>query len=199
MAERVRALSGTLRIDTPLGGGTVIDVTLPLSSAAAVRVEGDRPASAWRQRSGDESYTEARGPDFTSTQGVINALAGNVAVLGPAGVIEYVNQAWSEFAERNGAPGMATCGPGTDYLEVCRRSSLSDPSAMIVLQGLMSVLNGSSPNFVSEYPCDAPHEQRWFRLHAASISGGRVLVTHFDLTGWVDRGALDAVGATGLL
>jgi hypothetical protein len=193
----VRALGGTLRIDSPPAGGTEIEVTLPLPGTAVAMAGAARPASVWRQRADDTADADTRRPDIASTQGVIDALAGNVAVLGPDGVIECVNQSWREFAQHNGAPGMATCGPGTDYLGVCRRSALSDHGALVVLQGLSAVLDGSSPAFVSEYPCDAPQQQRWFRLHAAPMTGGRVLVTHFDLTPWVDRRSLDAALSAG--
>jgi PAS domain S-box-containing protein len=187
IAERVRALGGVLRIDSPPGAGTTIEVIVPVPGQAAVPPGALAPAPP-----GEPAGTSRRdaGPSPAEgdlLQAVIDALAGNVAVLGPDGAIELVNQAWREFADRNGDPGMRACGPGTNYLEVCRRSAFSDKRAERVLQGLHAVLGGQQRVFVSEYPCDAPDEQRWFRLHAAPMAAGKVLVTHFNLTAWVDQ------------
>lgn len=192
MAERVRAIGGVLRIDSSAGQGTRVEVIVPsiVMTTARKRAADGSPE---RAPDGDIGQRTIDGkPGAHPLQGVVDALAGHVAVLDANGVIECVNRAWRDFAERNGAPGMSNCGPGSDYLAVCRRSALSERDALPVLQGLSAVLDGTRTSFVSEYPCDAPDEQRWFRLHAAPMAGGRVLVTHFELTEWVDRSEPEA-------
>jgi PAS domain S-box-containing protein len=186
IAERVRALGGVLRVDSPPGAGTTIEVIVPVPGKVS-----PPPPEPRDPRVGDNSQhgaprTEAAG-ETALLQAVIDALAGNVAVLDGDGTIEIVNRAWREFAEGNGDPGMKSCGPGANYLEVCRRSALSDKGAERVLHGLNALLDGRQQVFVSEYPCDAPDEQRWFRLHAAPMAGGKFLLTHFNLTAWVGQ------------
>jgi two-component system, chemotaxis family, CheB/CheR fusion protein len=107
-----------------------------------------------------------------------------VAVLDRHGGILLVNRPWRDFAERNGARGMLGCGPGTNYLEVCHRSAITDPDADSVLRGLTDVLCGRRPAFMRQYPCHAATEQRWFLMQAAPLTGGGCVVTHFNITGW---------------
>jgi hypothetical protein len=194
IAERVRAIGGALRIDSPTGAGTTIEVIVPVSGKAALPAGiGRLPHPATRP---DEGHHEpgAGAGDGPWLQVVIDALAGNVAVLDAGGTIRFVNRAWREFAERNGDPGMLSCGPGTNYLEVCRRSAFSDKGAERVLQGLTALIDGRKDVLVSEYPCDAPDQQRWFRLHAARMTDSKVLVTHFNLTAWVDPAQMGEPG-----
>jgi len=124
--------------------------------------------------------------DVQRMQGLVDGLAGHVAVLDRQGVIRLVNRAWRDFAERNGDPGVRASGPGVNYLEVCRRSARSDEHALRVRQGLQEVLEGSRAAFTSVYPCHAPDEQRWFLMHASPWDGGMCMVTHLNLTSWVD-------------
>jgi PAS domain S-box-containing protein len=185
IAERVRAIGGVFRIDSPVGAGTTVEVIVPVPGRATLPPgTGRLPHPATRREDGHREGGAGEGPWL---QTIIDALAGNVAVLGADGTIELVNQAWRDFAERNGDPEMRSCGPGTNYLEVCRRSAFSDKGAERVLHGLTALVEGSQRVFVSEYPCDAPDQQRWFRLHAAPMAGGKILVTHFNLTAWVDQ------------
>lgn len=170
MHERVRALGAALRISSLPGSGTMIEVTVPPVSLAR-----RQPAVATPGRDDLPATADPQLP------GIIDALDGNVAVLDRHGVVLLVNRAWREFAERNGAPGMRGCGPGTNYLSVCRDSALSDDLAQRVLRGLTAVLAGSQPAFAIEYPCDSPEEKRWFRMRVAPIDDRRILVTHVKL------------------
>ncbi|MDM0025425.1 PAS domain S-box protein [Variovorax saccharolyticus] len=154
--ERVRIHGGSLRIDAAPGGGTVLDVRIPLAGATA-----------------------AASPTQQTLQDVIDALAGIVAVVDRRGVIRFVNRAWSEFAEHNGQPAAVDIGPGANYLEVCRRSAISDASALHVLRGLDEVMRGSRKVFTCEYPCHSPDERRWFQMHATLMATGEILVAHF--------------------
>jgi hypothetical protein len=114
-------------------------------------------------------------------QAVIDALAGQVAVVDRLGVVQLVNRAWRELAVQNGDPRLQGSGPGVNYLQVCSRSAAHIPSTQRVLLGLRAVLDGSEAAFMTEYPCDTPGGRRWFRMHAASITGGMAIVTHVDI------------------
>jgi PAS domain S-box-containing protein len=170
MAERVRAAGGRLGVVSQPGVGTTVEAVVPMPGAA--------PPSG-----GGLAVLAPTAPATDPVvQEVIDALAEHVAVLDPQGNILAVNRAWRAFAQRNGDPDVRGSAPGLNYLEVCRRGALTDLSVRRVLQGLRAVLAGSQPEFVSDYPCHALHEQRWFRMHVAPMVGGNVLVTHVALT-----------------
>lgn len=187
--ERVRAHGGSLQIDGKAGGGTVLDVLIPLVDAPeasrpgteAMRAPG-RSGEAPRHEDPDDAQALPRllsRATHKTLQDVIDALAGIVAVVDRHGVIRFVNRAWSEFAELNGNPGAAAIGPGVNYLEVCRRSASADASAQHILQGLDEVIHGRRKVFTCEYPCHSPDEMRWFQMHATMMATGDVMVAHF--------------------
>jgi PAS domain-containing protein len=193
MAERVHALGGQLRIEGHAEAGTMIEVLVPTfqSRAAADPVRVDFEPTGDSTRPGELDESAAMLPSLKDELGhplqvVIDALAGNVAVLDSRGTIQLVNRAWCEFAERNGDPGQQASGPGVNYLEVCRRSATGDPTAEPVLQSLNDVLAGRRTAFTTEYPCDMPDGRNWFRMHAAAITGGITIVSHVNLTSRVD-------------
>jgi signal transduction histidine kinase len=116
-------------------------------------------------------------------RGLLNALPEHAAIIDGAGVIVCVNDAWREFARRNDAAGLAC--EGAAYLEVCRKASLhGDRFARQALDGLESVLAGTTDAFTMAYPCHSPKEERWFRLHATRInaSTGGALLRHANVT-----------------
>lgn len=128
--------------------------------------------------------------DVQRLQAVLDALPEHVAVLDHLGVIQIVNRSWREFAARNGDPGLHHCGPGVSYLEACRAGAPQDEDARSAVQGLSAVLDGSRPAFMMAYPCHSPDEERWFLMHVAPLAGGGCVVTHFNVTGWVDPARL---------
>jgi PAS domain S-box-containing protein len=173
MQERVRAIGATLRVDSATGSGTTIEVHVPPPGDAAAR---DRAATA-----AAVVGLRATAADAATDQllpAVIDALSGHVALLDRQGAILLVNRAWRDFAALGGDPAMRGCGPGTNYLDVCRRSAGVDPSVREALQGLLAVIEGREPVFEIEYPCDSPTEACRFRMHAAPVNGRCVLVTH---------------------
>lgn len=135
------------------------------------------------ERGGDRADDRSRIAG-TAQQQLIDALPANVAILDGRGVIQQVNRAWLEFGKYNGDPGGITHWPGVDYLDACRRSVLSDRFALPVLEGLAAILDGTREALSIEYPCHAPDEQRWFRMDAARMADGRILVTHTALASW---------------
>ncbi|WP_158219871.1 PAS domain-containing protein [Ideonella sp. A 288] len=185
MTERVRALGGRLRVDGAPGVGTTVEARVPLAPAADPfdpdTADPARPPGDHRASDTEHADPGVDRDDGHPLQAIIDALSGNVAVLDGQGTIQFVNRAWREFAAQNGDPGLDRCGPGVNYLEVCRRSAQADPSALPVLIGLTEVLEGGRDAFVTEYPCHSPDTRRWFRMHAATVAGGVALVTHVHL------------------
>lgn len=128
--------------------------------------------------------------DAQRLQAVLDSLPEHVALLDAEGRIILVNRAWRDFAERNGDVGVRSSGPGVSYLEVCRRAGAEDAYAHRAAEGLLSVLRGSQPGFVMQYPCHSDTEKRWFLMQAAPlqfVSGGCV-VSHLNVTAWVENG-----------
>ncbi len=103
-------------------------------------------------------------------------------ILSPDGTILAANDAWRRFGEANGAG--ARCGPGTNYLRVTHAAVASgDVAAEVAMASLEAVLSGYAPRAQLDYPCHSPDEQRWFRLHAATLPGRHeVLVVHDDIS-----------------
>ena len=117
--------------------------------------------------------------------GVLRAISAHIAVLDAKGVITAVNEAWLKFADKNGAPPKSAVGVGADYLEVCERGAAQqDESAREAAAGIRAVLAGENAQFVLEYPCHSPNEQRWFILYATPLGGetGGAVVTHVDIS-----------------
>jgi PAS domain S-box-containing protein len=118
-------------------------------------------------------------------QSTLDSLNYHIAVIGKEGDILGVNQSWLQFARENNAESLDRLGYGTNYLDVCRRSSeTGDESALTALDGIQSVLAGSRDEFAMEYPCDSPAEKRWFLMRVTQFSGrkGGAIISHSDIT-----------------
>lgn len=51
--------------------------------------------------------------------------------------------------------------------------------------GIRAVIAGEIDEFVIDYPCHSPHEQRWFYMRATRLEGVdtvRVVVSHENIT-----------------
>ncbi len=114
---------------------------------------------------------------------VLSSLDGHAALLDSEGTIVAVNEAWDRFGVENEAL-LSSIGVGVNYTEVCRRAAAHSESARAVLDGLRSVLIGTTPIFRCDYRCDGPETLRWFRLTVTPwrAPGGRVLVLHKDVS-----------------
>ena len=116
-------------------------------------------------------------------QSTLDALSSHVAILDENGVIVAVNTAWRRFAANNGGEANA-CGVGSNYLDVCDRSSDSEAEAYASRQGIRRVMTGELQEFTIEYPCHSPNEKRWFTMRATPFAEGgkRVVVAHENIT-----------------
>jgi diguanylate cyclase (GGDEF)-like protein/PAS domain S-box-containing protein len=120
---------------------------------------------------------------------LIDSLPAHIALLDPDGRIVDVNDQWRRFGEANDY-----CGPdlglGRNYLRVCEQAAGEcAEEASAVAHGLRQVLAGERERFTLEYPCHAPHEERWFRLSASRLfaetavqAGHSVVVMHVDIS-----------------
>ncbi len=119
------------------------------------------------------------------TQAIVNALPAHVALLDPQGTIVAVNDAWRRFAEANHFQAI-DCGIGTNYLKACGTThGAGAHEAALAAEGIRSVLAGTSPEFVLEYPCAAPGDVRWFQMVVTPLSPDRrsgAVVMHVNIT-----------------
>src|SRR5687767_12771987 len=119
---------------------------------------------------------------------VLDSLPAHVAVLDADGTVLATNAAWRRFQQENGGPP-STCGEGCNYLTTCRSTGGDDGDvAAKVAAGIEAVLRGQSAEFSLEYPCHAPHEQRWFLLSVTPLAAPDAgpargaVVTHINIT-----------------
>jgi two-component system, LuxR family, sensor kinase FixL len=116
---------------------------------------------------------------------IIDALSSHVALLDGEGTIVQVNAAWERFARKNQVERLERVGVGSNYLEVCRKSSSAgDALAAAALEGIQAVLNHLLPEFLLEYPCRSGQQQLWFILSVTPIDspGGGVVIAHRNIT-----------------
>jgi sigma-B regulation protein RsbU (phosphoserine phosphatase) len=163
----------------------VRDRTQELTAANA----GLRQEMADRQRAEEEARRSGR-----LVQKAIDALVDHVAILDEDATIVAVNAAWRRFADANGL-AVANHGLGTNYLEVCQDARVAGAEeATLVAAGIRKLLADQTGVFDCEYPCHAPTEERWFRLHGTCFQSGGdsyVLLAHDDIT--QRRQALEAL------
>jgi PAS domain S-box-containing protein len=118
-------------------------------------------------------------------QSVLMSLPDHIAVLDRDGNILTVNDAWIQFARENDANFPDGVGPGVNYLRICQKASDNgDETVTDALDGIRSVLDGSSGYVEMEYPCDSPTVKRWFLMTVSPFKGqkGGVIVAHIDST-----------------
>jgi diguanylate cyclase (GGDEF)-like protein/PAS domain S-box-containing protein len=113
-----------------------------------------------------------------------NALLSHMCVLDGAGTIVAVNQAWVDFADRNGAHS-AGHFVGVNYLAMCDAAVGEDANdSQAMAAGIRAVMRGEKHEFTHDYPCHAPNEQRWFSARVTKFQGNdqHVVVSHVNIT-----------------
>ncbi|HTL15102.1 MAG TPA: PAS domain S-box protein [Thermomonas sp.] len=155
---------------------------------AGARLLAEREALLRRLEAVDARLAGAgalQAPLEASWQAILDALPAHVALLDPQGRIVVVNAAWRRFGAANVFPGQAF-GVGQDYLAVCERAQGDcTDEADAAARGIREVLAGRRAQFVLEYPCHSPAEQRWFRMMATPIHPSEprgCVVMHVDVT-----------------
>ena len=118
-------------------------------------------------------------------QSTMDSLSAHICVLDEDGIILAVNKAWNSFANNN-PPLSGNTSVGVNYLTTCDATTGPDAEmAQAFANGIRSVMAGERDVFVLEYPCHAPHEQRWFMgrvLRFADETLQRVVIAHENIT-----------------
>ncbi|MDQ1924320.1 EAL domain-containing protein [Massilia pseudoviolaceinigra] len=115
----------------------------------------------------------------------IDALLEHIVLIDQRGTILSANKAWREFALANGGDLSRVC-EGTNYLDVCDRAASSgcgDATQVGIL--VRDVLSGRRRSATFDYPCDAPHQQRWFSLKITALDHAgvpAVALVHDNIT-----------------
>lgn len=116
---------------------------------------------------------------------VINSITDHIAVVDEQGIITTVNNAWEQFALKNGETRMERIGKGANYFRACEKASAAgDTIAEAVLLGMKDVLNEKQTIFYLEYPCHSPKEERWFGVRVMKFEGKEhlIITLHIDIT-----------------
>ena len=90
----------------------------------------------------------------------LQALPVSTVILGSDGTIVGVNDAWKDFADRNGMC-LPNFGVGANYLDYCGAGQTTSRG---LAKELKELLSGRRDLVTSIYPCHSPTHQRWFFL-----------------------------------
>ncbi len=117
-------------------------------------------------------------------QEILSALPSHIALLDRDGVVMATNDAWDRFAREQGVVDLPRSSVGTDYLEVCRRSTVWSRTDRTGAEGIAAVLAGESSGFMTEYSCQCPGQRRWFLMSVTPLTRGRggAVVSHLEVT-----------------
>lgn len=177
----------TLRIEEKFGSGPDVsawfDVSLSPLTDESGRYGGVTgiSRSITRRKKAEAALLDSR----RFLQSTLDALSAHIAILNEDGLIVSVNAAWSEFARQNNFLG-SDFGVGVNYLNLCesaRGECATEASA--VAKGIRAVITGQCVEFLLEYPCHSPQEQRWFVVRVTRFAGdgpARVVVAHENIT-----------------
>ena len=138
-------------------------------------------ANALARRQSEEALSQAK----AFNRSTLDSLPYQIAVLDREGKILDVNKSWEQFSKNIYRGPLDRTGTGLNYIDACRESACAgDTLAQTALEGIQAVLDGKRANFLLDYPCDSPAEERWFSMRVIPFSGhkGGVIVSHIDIT-----------------
>lgn len=116
---------------------------------------------------------------------VLQSLQTNIAILDEHGTIVKVNENWLDFARFGDGRNLFVTEIGVNYFEVVEKAIQNgDEYALKLKQGIESVLRNDVGFFEFEYPCIAPHVQKWYLLHISKFANDitRLVISHFEIT-----------------
>ncbi|XPS89343.1 transcriptional regulator, LuxR family [Desulfosarcina variabilis str. Montpellier] len=115
---------------------------------------------------------------------ILDSLSAHVAILDENGFILETNRAWKRFAHQNQLR-MRPETKNLNYLEICDSAAAEEGGESNVAKGIRDVIAGGLEEFVLDYPCHSPDEQRWFYMRVTRARGPgpmRIVVSHENIT-----------------
>ena len=182
--EKKASIAAEFRMRTKQGGYRWIfrhDVAVDWDESGSITRIIATHTDITERKLADEALRQSK--EFN--QSILNSLQDHIAVLDSHGTILTVNDTWTRFAIENDIYFPESVGPGVNYLRICRKASKNgDETVAKALDGIQSVIDGSSENFDMEYACDSPTAKRWFLMRVIPFTGrrGKVLVAHSNIT-----------------
>jgi PAS domain S-box-containing protein len=118
-------------------------------------------------------------------QATVDAISAHIAILDKNGTIIAVNEAWHAFARANAENTDILC-EGANYLAVCDAAEKQgSQEAADIAAGIRSVLENRQSEFLFEYACHSPSEERWFMGKVTRFSGEgetHLVIAHMNIT-----------------
>ncbi len=118
-------------------------------------------------------------------QSTLDALSAHIAILNAEGEILAVNRSWRTFGEQNDF-SWENHGVGYNYLQVCARAAAQGAAgAAAAAAGIRQIIAGQREEFLLEYDCHSPSEERWFAMRVTRFvteAGVNVVVAHEKIT-----------------
>ncbi len=117
-------------------------------------------------------------------QALLDGMPWPAVLLDRDGRIDLANRAWwKRIAVGRGS--VTSCGPGADYLAVCRAAAAELPEVGALGDAIAAILAGEREAYVFDYPVAVPDaECLWFSAHCTPVGNGPAgaLVVHVDVT-----------------
>jgi len=121
----------------------------------------------------------------TFLQSALDSLSAHIAILDEFGTILAVNKAWRVFAQDNDF-SEESAALGMNYIDVCRSAiDAGSAESALMLRGIEDVLTGRRSHFFLQYPCHAPHQERWFQARVSRFTAAgerRLVIAHENIT-----------------
>lgn len=122
--------------------------------------------------------------DFLSS--VLNSVSEHIVVIDDGGQIQFVNQAWKTFGQKNKSKTKPDDWKTINYLKVCDESgSRGEAFGKSAAVGIRKVIDRESDLFNIEYPCHSPAEKRWFMMAVTPLQQADVryfAISHQNIT-----------------
>jgi len=172
MEYRLRRNDGSYRWILDSGSPTFVDGTFSGYIGSCTDVTDVKNAEA--NLSEQEQFYKA----------TLDGIRAHICVINTHGTIITTNHAWETFGSENDAIKELS-SIGANYFFACQSPAAEqDPFANEFTVGIRAVLDGTSPQFMKEYPCHTPEKDLWFICTASpfSINGVRyAVVSHEDI------------------
>ena len=96
-----------------------------------------------------------------------------IVALDDDSMIRWLNPAWTQFAQENGAPNLAArFGLGASYMD-----GVAEPLRSFFHSAFFNVL-ATGDAFTHTYECSSPTVKRVHRMHVVSLDGHGLLIEH---------------------